>query len=180
MREEDTEPTPAEQEIRSYVRRSAEAVERFWRNVLCDPDGCWLWQGELRDDGYGGFHVPTLGGPNDHTVAHRYSYCLAEGIPLAVLRREIVVDHLCNVKACVRPEHLRATSQRANALAAQRDGLVPRGERHGHAKLTWDAVREIRRLYPDGWSLSQLAERYGVTIGAIHAVVQRRTWLDDA
>jgi predicted transcriptional regulator len=55
--------------------------------------------------------------------------------------------------------------------------VVARGEQAGLAKLTDDAVREIRRRYAEGGiSQQQLANEYSVHQTKISAVVTRKTW----
>jgi len=77
-----------------------------------------------------------------------------------------------------RPSNLEWISHRENirhslrVLGARR----ARGETNGNAKLTEEAVGEIRRLKSDGWSYCQLAARFGVRKGAIWFVVTGRNW----
>ena len=54
-----------------------------------------------------------------------------------------------------------------------------RGAHHPRAKLSWTAVREIRRRYAAGASLRQLAVAYGVVWPTIQALVHYRTWWPD-
>lgn len=54
---------------------------------------------------------------------------------------------------------------------------APPGEDHPNAKLTEEAVREIRRRYARGEaSLRKLASLYGVSYHTVHSVVYRRSW----
>lgn len=50
------------------------------------------------------------------------------------------------------------------------------GARNGHAKLTWDDVREIRRHHSEGASCDALAKRYGVHGGTVRAIIRNETW----
>ena len=55
--------------------------------------------------------------------------------------------------------------------------LRARGSRHGGAKLTEDAVREIRRCYFEkGHTFDALAEAFDVSPQTIGLVVHRKTW----
>ena len=61
--------------------------------------------------------------------------------------------------------------------------IPPRGETHGVAKLTDDAVREIRRLHllhqgyhSYEYSYRDLASRFGVTSGLIGHIIRRTAW----
>ena len=55
--------------------------------------------------------------------------------------------------------------------------LRARGSRHGAAKLTEDAVREIRRRYfEEQHTFDALAEAFNVSPQAIGLVLHRKTW----
>ncbi len=82
--------------------------ERFMKFVRRSRSGCWVWKGARSGD-YGMFHLNGA-----MTPAHRASHRLFKGkVP-----EKHVVDHLCNNKACVNPEHLEAVTQRVNAMRA--------------------------------------------------------------
>lgn len=118
-------------------RRPAE--ERFWAKVD-ETDDCWLWTGTLtkekEGEGYGQFKV------NGRTiVAHRFAWELVnEEIPA-----DLVVDHLCRVRRCVRPEHLELVTPYENMLRG--DGFPARQARQTHCKrghaLSGDNVRVV-------------------------------------
>jgi hypothetical protein len=77
---------------------------RFWARVE-ETETCWLWRGTVRADGYGKLWVRA------HNVfAHRVAYELIYGpIP-----EGLQIDHLCRVRACVRPSHLEAVTAAEN------------------------------------------------------------------
>lgn len=53
----------------------------------------------------------------------------------------------------------------------------PRGEQHPKAKLSEEAVRDIRRRYwPGRCTYAELAEKYDVTLQLIAKVVHRQAW----
>lgn len=52
----------------------------------------------------------------------------------------------------------------------------PRGEQNGRAKLTAEAVRELRRARRAGVSLWTLARRHGVSISTISRAASGLTW----
>jgi hypothetical protein len=62
-----------------------------------------------------------------------------------------------------------------NSEDSIRHGTVARGERQGCAKLTDEAVREIRRL-AGAASRKDLAARFGVCKSTIVFVVKNQTW----
>ena len=79
--------------------------ERFWDKVN-KTDECWVWTGSLRGKGYGQCSI----GGGKQGYAHRFSYELAFG----PIEPGLVIDHICHTRRCVRPEHLRAATQKQN------------------------------------------------------------------
>jgi group I intron endonuclease len=56
----------------------------------------------------------------------------------------------------------------------------PRGEKCGHAKLTWVLVREIRQEFATGnYSKRVLAKKYGVSYSTIEDIVKNITWKEE-
>lgn len=90
----------------------SEVRERFNRKWTANNDGCWEWTAYRNNRGYGTFSLD-----GSMKLAHRVSYTLFVG-PIA---DGMVVDHLCDTPACVNPDHLRATTQRANVRRAVAD-----------------------------------------------------------
>lgn len=86
--------------------------DRFWARVEKTAT-CWLWHGATAG-GYGRIMVDKV------TVgAHRYSYEMHTG---KTIEPHMVVDHLCGVKHCVRPDHLEPVTQAENIRRATRSG----------------------------------------------------------
>jgi hypothetical protein len=131
-------------------------LARFERSVA-KTEACWLWTGTVRSDGYG---VMSVGGRGGRIVAaHRLAYeHYVRAIPSLAEHHGFCVCHICDVRACVNPEHLFIAPQRVNLLDAQMKGRL-RGRR---AKLSDEDVREMRRLYAVGDTTTQeIADRYG-------------------
>jgi hypothetical protein len=105
--------------------------------------------------------------------AHRVSWELAHG----AIPDELHVLHRCDVRACVRPDHLYLGTHTDNVADRDNKGRQPRGERNGLAKLTPEQVRTMRAEYAAG-GISQpaLAKRYGIAHGTIEAIVHHRSW----
>lgn len=79
-------------------------ADRFWPKV--DRSGeCWVWTACLNSRGYG---VISIEGRRQ--LAHRVSFTWAKG-PIA---DGLQVDHLCNVRRCVNPDHLEAVTAHVN------------------------------------------------------------------
>jgi hypothetical protein len=133
-----------------------------------DPNECWPWLGYTDKDGYGTI-APTHG---TLKKAHRVAYEMMIGpIPDAM-----GVLHTCDNPSCCNPLHLFIGTQADNDRDRDQKGRTQRGERHGNAKLTADAVRQIRTLRADGASQQGIADRFGVHQTAISSVLSGRTW----
>lgn len=134
-------------------------------------DGCWLWQGRLDKDGYGWFHYKSR---RAAARAHRYAYQLVYGdIPVGML-----VLHRCDTPACVRPSHLWVGTAKQNSqdMVAKGRNRDTAGELGPNTRLTDQQVRAIRAAYVPGVTLKMLGTQYGVSISAVSAVVNRKSW----
>lgn len=78
---------------------------KFWARASPTEDGCWIWTGALRANGYGSYAVRP-GGRWTYTTAHRHAYKELVGpVPFGY-----EIDHLCRNRACLRPDHLEAVT----------------------------------------------------------------------
>jgi HNH endonuclease len=110
-------------------------LDRIIANVIEDERGCWIWQGDLNDDGYGIFRV-AVGGRRTRTGAHRAAWLAFRGdIP-----HGLQTDHLCRMHPCANPWHLDLVTGSVNVRRADHSNKKgrsgrPRGqagcERHG-------------------------------------------------
>lgn len=113
------------------------AAERFWAKVTPAPaEACWLWT-SAQSNGYGTF---------GQALAHRYAWEERHGpIPAG-----LTLDHECQAKLCVNPDHLNPVPARVNTLLAHERRGLGRYQTHcihGH-ELTPANTR--RRDRPDG------------------------------
>lgn len=95
---------------------------RVWDKIRV-TDTCWLWSAHVseRHAGEGiGYGMVWDSEAHTMTIAHRYVYKRLVGdIP-----RGFVLDHLCDVTECVRPSHLRPTTQKTNIARGASPGAV--------------------------------------------------------
>jgi hypothetical protein len=143
------------------------SADSFWARVdRSDPAGCWPFTegGEITASG----HV-RLWWNGNKLYAHRIAYALSKG-PIVVG----VIRHTCDVPPCCRPDHLRDGDCQANVRDRdernRRTPFLPHGANHWSAKLSDDAVRELRSLRGTGASAAQLAIRFGVSTSTVHNV----------
>lgn len=102
-----------------------------WAKVTADAEtGCWMWTGYLEHHGYG--QVRTV--PHRGKKAHRVVYAALVGpIP-----EGLEIDHLCKVRNCVNPAHLKPVTRQENmrrSSIAESRGRAQREKthcKHGH------------------------------------------------
>ena len=150
--------------------------ERFWAKVdKRGPDDCWLWTASTKQGGYGRIRVD---GKTEQ--AHRVSWELENGpIPEHDSYHGMCVCHTCDNPTCVNPAHLFLGTNTDNSRDRDQKGRgnQPKGEKHNNAKLTEDAVRNIRRYYAAGGCTQKwLAQVYGVTKKTIYYLLHYKTW----
>lgn len=114
---------------------------------------CWIWLLAKDHNGRGVESSPT-----GLRVAHRVEYEKRYG----KLPRELELHHLCEIRDCVNPEHLRP--------------LTATAHRHEHSRFTWADVEEIRCLYAGGARIVDLAVQSGVTTTCISYIVHHKRW----
>lgn len=145
------------------------------KRQLDDAGGCWLWLGKVTPLGYGQLSV---GGRQLYT--HRLAAAVWLGFdldgPLCVL-------HRCDTPGCFNPEHLFVGTKRDNTrdMIAKGRARFPagpprRGSERSDAKLTEDAVREIRRRIDQGVSRRHLADEYGVSYWTVCKAAAGISW----
>lgn len=112
-------------------------------------DDCWIWTGEVSDNGYGAFNSGMF-----RANAHRVMFVIMND------EEPEVVRHACGNPLCVKPTHLVAGTQQENMQDKFFHGTG------GTQKLTVEDVRDIRRRFvrtsPRKSNSKELAREYGV------------------
>jgi hypothetical protein len=186
--------------IRTMRELLPSEVEKFLANVdRRGVDECWPWTGHRNYAGYG---VMYLSQGRNNYATHRIAYFLETGKDLDGL----FACHRCDNPPCCNPNHIFPGTAKQNTEDAVRKGriatgdragarkhpdtlrrgsdhwakrnphLSARGERQGHAKLTEQAVREIRLRSSVGHTNSEIAKDYGVRPGNIWHIVNGLSW----
>jgi hypothetical protein len=141
--------------------------ERLLQHARISDSGCWEWPLGLGHNGYGKicYKFRTL-------LVHRASYQEFIGpIPQGLL-----VCHRCDNPKCYNPMHLFLGTPKDNTMDMIRKGRGrhSRGEQRSHR--TDDQIREIRKRYATGSTLTELSREFGCRTSNIHAIVNRRSW----
>jgi hypothetical protein len=145
------------------------SMRLFWAKVdKRSEDECWIWNGARGNTGYGLFGRPPK-------YVHRISYTMYYG----KLPKDLFVCHTCDNPSCVNPHHLWLGTQSDNMKDRHRKDRsnLPRGSKHGFAKLSERDVLDIRSLYQDReFSQYELADLCDVHVMTISDIVLGKSW----
>lgn len=117
---------------------------------------CWIWQRAKHRLGYGAVH---------RVDQSKYAHVVYYTAKYGQVPDGLVLDHLCEQKACVNPDHLEAITQTENIRRCR------------HTILTWKDVHEIRALRGEVSGV-ELARRYRVSRDAICKIHKNVNWHD--
>lgn len=129
---------------------------------------CWIWKRTRSRKGYGMVWDKQR---NRLGMAHRVVYEQEGG----TIPDGLQLDHLCQQRACVNPEHLEPVTQAVNQ------------QRGANARLTREQADEIRRRgrvgmegrrqgRQSGESLAALAREFGVSHPVVTGIVRGHLW----
>jgi len=141
------------------------------------PTPCIIWRGSVDHDGYG-----LRAGKRIHRWVVETA---SEDQYGTVWDPSLIVMHLCDNPPCYRFDHLRIGTPGDNtrdswAKGRSTNNLVgvtrPRGEQHGHAKLSWDDVAEIQRRIAFGENQRDIASDFRVSPATITNIKKGKVW----
>jgi hypothetical protein len=177
-------------------------AKRFWKHVEIDGVfDCWRWAGRPDKDGYGRIRE---GGVGSRTLkAHRVAWALHHG---RTPEDNLFVCHRCDNPPCVNPAHLFIGTNSDNMADMVGKGRQARGDHHGArlhpesrprgerssyrlhperfprgeasnlAKVTQQAVDEIRHGAEKGTPQRALAKAYGLSKTQIARIIHGLSW----
>lgn len=94
-------------------------AEIIWSRIIANTTitaTCWTWRGTVNSKGYG---CVGSGKRSKTALVHRVAVIVRDGS----LADDLVVDHMCGNKRCVRPDHLDVVTNAENI----RRGYAHRG-----------------------------------------------------
>lgn len=158
----------------AHLVLSSDVEERFWKYVDKTPGlgigNCWLWTGRITAQGYGQFSPSH----SKRVNAHRFALMLTTGENPT---EEIICCHRCDIRACVRSDHLFWGTATDNQRDMTSKGRHRWGKNNGQAKLTEEQVMEIRELLKEGqYSQQEIGKMFGVCQTAISRIKVGTSW----
>jgi len=170
--------------------QSSILLQRFWSKVRKEIEdeskefgSCWKWMRFTGHAGHGTFWIV-----NGNYRAHVIAITLASGEE--VNERDVL--HVCDTPSCVRNDtvgiytvgdvvvkrygHLFYGTQSLNMLDRDLKKRTARGESGGNVSLTEKQVLEIRKLYKERVTGTQLAKMFNVHKTTIYRILNGEIW----
>jgi len=140
-----------------YVQVRGDNIGRFFSHIDM-IDECWVWGGARKGKGYGSIHDKSKSG----VQAHRFAYKLFIGpIP-----KKLQIDHLCENKLCVNPDHLEPVTNKENQYRAFRN--------RGHWPIEGRKKKEIICIQCGKKTMSIMYERMKYCSNACRCKAKRQ------
>lgn len=157
--------------MRDHRAVHQERIEWLREVAAREPTGrCIDWPWRTGPKGYP--PIMALAGARDVLTSHVLMEILGRPRPSP----EHGVLHSCDRPPCLAPWHLRWGTLQENVDDMVQRARHVRGEKHPRAKLTEEAVREIRAAVAAGASHRSQARAYGVGHAAIGRIIHGRRW----
>ena len=152
--------------MNKYAQRFKTLDERFWEKVE-KSDDCWLWTSGKNKFGYGQFRLEGR-----TRAAHRVAWELTHGpIP-----EGMCVLHACDVRHCVRPDHIWLGTHNENTQDMLEKGrhTPTKGERNGMSDLCELDVWLIRNI--EGQPHQVIADWFGIHKATVSKIKLYQRW----
>lgn len=136
--------------------------ERIKRRVTVDAAGCWIWNGAMRNTGYGVMRVGLK-----VVDVHRAAYTAF----LGPIPDKLLVMHRCDVRACCNPEHLQLGTYSENTLDAIHKGRVRPFKTKRTEPLTPVEKEQLMREWQGGVSQIVLCRKFKIPASSLKRVL---------
>ena len=146
----------------TLAKRGIPITAEEWMGYMGDwfvPEpntGCWLWTRTTCRNGYGQLTVNWR-----YRSAHRVSYEVLVG----AIPKGLQLDHLCNTKCCVNPDHLEPVTNLENSkrwyarVRHCKKGHEFTPENTGVSKRGWRFCRTCSRLFSKASQAKRRADK---------------------
>jgi HNH endonuclease len=138
----------------------------FWSKISdVGSSGCWNWTASIVSPSkpYGRIRIRGR-----LKLAHRVAYELAHGEEVSPT---LQVLHTCDNHSCCNPEHLKIGTNADNMHDKSVKGRInTNGGPQG--KFTYDEWVEIRKLYSEGWTYTEIGNKFLSFDTTIKRVIQ--------
>jgi hypothetical protein len=172
-----------------------ELQEKILRmSIPVTESGCWLWTGAISKNGYG-----NLGWQGKTLRASRAAYTAFVG----EIKNDFQINHKCDVRSCVNPDHLYAGTHHQNVEDMVERGRQPRTRFHGELHPMWgkhhcqetrlkisasrtgelnfravinDEIAKYIYSTKGIKSANDVANELGIKVGVIYAIWAKKNW----
>ena len=141
--------------------RKAQTLEALLTNTIQDGE-CLRWNKVKDKDGYGLSSIKGVKMPAHRAVMSFLTDVSGQN-----------VLHKCTNRDCINPTHLYLGDQKQNVQDQIDAGTFVRGSKNGKAKLDELSVEHIRK---SSFSISSLANHYGVSYYTVWDIKRNRSW----
>lgn len=141
-------------------------IYRFWSKTEVVGE-CQLWRARTGEKGYGVFRIAGR-----NYTAHRIAYWNVNLLDPG----EFLVCHWCNVRHCVKPDHLYLGTNSDNQLKCELDGRRFKSGSSGSRSKFWDSDIPVIKKLTETNSQSAVARMYGVVPSVIRNIVNGATY----
>ncbi len=125
---------------------------RIQRQITIHENGCWLWTGQLNNNGYA---FAQRGPGHPKRVVHRI---LWEHYNDQFIPEGMQLDHLCRQRNCVNPDHFEAVTPSVNTSRQNHANRNKTHCKHGH-----EYTAENTRTTKDGKRVCRQCQRSRTT-----------------